>query len=127
MKILEIQESWIHTHFLTDAERLASASVRAIERGIAPVLRSLGIVFGVHLERDPRDPGIRVVLECRPGPRELAKIRSRLEELLAPIPQRPPITRLHFGAQPQAAPGDFPAAADGPGRPRRLPPDPASL
>jgi hypothetical protein len=92
VKILRTYESWIHTHFVTDGQQLPSPRVREIERGVTPLLRRLGIVFGVHLERERSDPGIRVVLECRPSAAELTQIRSRLDDLLAPIPRRPPVT-----------------------------------
>jgi hypothetical protein len=92
MKILRVYESWIHTHFVTDGQRLPTGRVREIERGVTPTLRELGIVFGIHLERERSDPGIRIVLECRPNDREMTLIRRRLTEIIAPIPRRPPIT-----------------------------------
>lgn len=95
MKILRVYESWIHTHFVTDGQQLPTDRVREIERGITPTLRELGIVFGIHLERERSDPGIRVVLECRPNERELKLIKRRLTEVIAPIPRRPPTTTVH--------------------------------
>jgi len=92
MKILRVYESWIHTHFVTDGQRLPTDRVREIEGGITPTLRELGIVFGIHLERERADPGIRLVLECRPNAREMTLIRRRLAEIIAPIPRRPPTT-----------------------------------
>lgn len=92
MKITEVYESWIHTHFVTDGQRLPTERVREIERGITPLLRELGIVFGVHLARERTDPGIRIVLECRPSAPELARIRQRLAAVVQPIPRRPPVT-----------------------------------
>lgn len=95
MTILRVYESWIHTHFVTDGQRLPSDRVREIERGITPALRELGIVFGIHLERERSDPGIRVVLECRPNERDMTLIRRRLAEIIASIPRRPPTTVAH--------------------------------
>lgn len=92
MRITETYENWIHTHFVTDGQQLPLERVREIERGITPLLRELGIVFGIHLAREKSDPGIRIVLECRPSPPELTRIRARLEEVLKPIPRRPPTT-----------------------------------
>jgi hypothetical protein len=92
MKITDVYESWIHTHFVTDGQKLPTERVREIERGLAPLLRELGIVFGIHFERERFDPGIRLVLECRPSQPELARIRHRLTEILGPIPVRPPVT-----------------------------------
>lgn len=100
MTILRVHESWIHTHFVTDGQRLPSARVREIERGMTPTLRELGIVFGIHLERERSDPGIRVVLECRPTQRDMTMIRQRLAEIIAPIPRRPPTTLAHV-AEPE--------------------------
>ena len=99
MKILRVYESWIHTHFVTDGQQLPSERVREIERGFTPALRELGIVFGIHLERERADPGIRIVLECRPGDRELTQLRRRLVEILAPIPRRPPTTTAHIATE----------------------------
>ena len=90
---LRVYESWIHTHFVTDGQHLPTDRVREIERGLTPTLRDLGIVFGVHLEREHSDPGIRVVLECRPNPREMTPVRRRLAEIIAAIPRRPRLDR----------------------------------
>ena len=95
MKILRVYESWIHTHFVTDGQHLPTHRVREIERGMTATLRELGIVFGIHLEREHSDPGIRVVLECRPDQREMKLIQSRLAEIIASIPRRPPTTAVH--------------------------------
>lgn len=92
MKITDVYENWIHTNFVTDGQQLPSARVREIERGIVPLLRELGIVFGIHLAREKADPGIRIVLECRPSVPELQRIRARLGEVVKPIPRRPPTT-----------------------------------
>ncbi|MGD9762289.1 MAG: hypothetical protein AB7V27_01050 [Candidatus Binatia bacterium] len=104
MKIIGVYANWIHTHFVTDGQQLPTARVREIERGVHPVLRELGIVFGIHLEREKSDPGIRIVLECRPCEPELDRIRARLAEVVKPIPTRPPTTIAHTEhSQPEPA------------------------
>ena len=88
------------THFVTDGQQLPTERVREIERGITPTLRDLGIVFGIHLERERSDPGIRIVLECRPNDREMKLIERRLTEIIAAIPRRPPTTTTHAANAP---------------------------
>jgi hypothetical protein len=92
MRIVARRRTFVHTHFVTDGQRLPTDRVREIERGIAPVLRELGIVFGVHLA--PPDPpgGIEIVLECIPAHPELARIEDALARVVEPIPVRPPVT-----------------------------------
>jgi hypothetical protein len=108
MTILRVYESWIHTHFVTDGQRLPSDRVREIERGLTPMLRELGIVFGIHLARERSDPGIRVVLECRPHERDMTLIRRRLAAIIAPIPKSPPTT-VARAADPETAPARRPS------------------
>ena len=86
MKIKEIRETWIHTHFLTDGERLSVYETKRIKREMEDFLRKLGIVFGIHFRHFPSEKGIRIVLECRPFPEVLEKIKKKLSQLLEPIP-----------------------------------------
>jgi hypothetical protein len=94
VKIRAEGETFIHTRFATDGERLSAENARGIERGMREFLRERGIVFGVHLERGERDAGIVIVLECRPLADDAKAIRERLAEILEPIPRRPPATRV---------------------------------
>ena len=48
MNILDRRHTWLHTHFLTDCERLPPHRIREIESQIIPVLRNLGIVYDIH-------------------------------------------------------------------------------
>ncbi len=106
MKIRAVEETFIHTHFATDGQRLSADAARALVLDLVGFLRERGIVFGAHLERGERDAGIVVVLECRPLAADLKAIRKRLAEILAPIPLRPPTTEVRL--------------AEGPGRATRL-------
>lgn len=126
MRILEEWQTFIHTHFQTDGQQLPTERVREIEQAALPLLRRLGIVFGIHLEREPGDPGIRIVLECRPSEENLEVIRRTLADTLRRIPRRPPVTVVrHAGGKvpPDVAPEleslSEPAEAETPpGRPR---------
>jgi hypothetical protein len=111
MRILEEWQTFIHTHFQTDGQQLPSERVREIEQAALPLLRQLGIVFGIHLERAPGDPGIRIVLECRPSEKNLEVIRRALAETLRRIPPRPPTTVVRSApeTEPPATPGAKPS------------------
>ncbi|GIW41564.1 MAG: hypothetical protein KatS3mg076_2141 [Candidatus Binatia bacterium] len=126
MRILEEWQSFVHTHFQTDGQQLPTERVREIERAVLPVLRRLGIVFGIHLEREPRDPGIRIVLECRPLESDLDVIRKTLRETLRPIPVRPRPTVVRTIAPETTKPGGTPAAPSGSERTAADPEDPSA-
>jgi hypothetical protein len=111
MRIVDEWQSFIHTHFQTDGQQLPSERVREIEQALLPLLRGLGIVFGFHLEREPRDPGIRIVLECRPAEAELKVIRSALEKTLRPIPRRPRPTVVRLAEDEAEERGPSPTSA----------------
>lgn len=98
MRIVDEWQTFIHTHFQTDGLQLSSDRVREIEQALLPLLRNLGIVYGIHLEREPNDPGIRIVLECRPAEKELSLIRNTLMETLRPIPRRPRPTNIRYAS-----------------------------
>ena len=89
MNILDRRHTWLHTHFLTDCERLPPHRVREIESQIIPVLRNLGIVYDIHFDAHRDDPGVRIVLECIPLPNTLELIQLELKPIVQPIPARP--------------------------------------
>ena len=89
MNILERRHTWLHTHFLTDCERLPWHRMQEIERQIIPVLRNLGIVYDVHFNAHRHDPGVRIVLECIPLPNTLELIQLELARIIQPIPAKP--------------------------------------
>jgi hypothetical protein len=92
MKILEREEVWIHTHFLTDCTRLPAFRMREIVRDITPFLRKVGIVYGVHFTQLQNERTCRVVLACIPLPQTLDRIHRKLQEIVLNIPARPPVT-----------------------------------
>lgn len=89
MKILERRELWIHTHFLTDCQKLSTYHMRRIKTEIEGYLRSIGIVYGIHYEARPRERGIRIVLECIPIESTMRLVEDKLRELVRPVPIRP--------------------------------------
>jgi hypothetical protein len=95
MKIVGREETWIHTHFVTDCRYLPADGARTIQRSMARVLDELGIVFGIHFESGA-DDGLRVVLECIPLPAAMEKIEADLAEVMKPIPARPRRTKVEM-------------------------------
>lgn len=89
MKILQRRHTWLHTHFLTDGERLPTHRMREIESQIIPVLRQFGIVYDIHFDAHGDDPGVRIVLECIPLPNTLELIQTELARIVQPIPAKP--------------------------------------
>lgn len=95
MKVLRREETWIHTHFVTDCQYLPADEARRIRRSMKRLLDKLGIVFGIHFESAAED-GLRIVLECIPLPDALETIESKLAEVVAPIAPRPRETRVQI-------------------------------
>ena len=89
MNILERRHTWLHTHFLTDCERLPPHRMQEIERQIVPVLRNLGIVYDIQFYAHRNDLGVRIVLECIPLPNTLELIQLELTRIVQPIPAKP--------------------------------------
>src|SRR5262245_37804587 len=94
MNILDRRRNWLHTHFLTDCERLPPHRIREIESQIVPVLRHLGIVYDIHFDAHRDDPGVRIVLECIPLANTLELIQLELKRIVQPIPARPRETHI---------------------------------
>lgn len=95
MKILQRQEIWIHTHFVTDCTYLPDHLAREIRRKVDRLLEKLRIVFGIHFD-EQYDGGLRIVLECIPLPETMEKIESGLAEIVEPIPARPRRTKVRI-------------------------------
>jgi hypothetical protein len=94
MNILERRHTWLHTHFLTDGERLPPHRMREIESQIIPVLRNLGIVYDIHFGAHRDDLGVRIILECIPLPNTLELIQLELKRIIQPIPAKPRETHI---------------------------------
>lgn len=103
MKILGREEVWIHTHFLTDCIRLSSQRMREIEKQTLPLLRQLGIVYGLHFTQLRDERTCRIVLECIPFAATLDHIQQHLQDVVREIPSRPPTARVS-SEEPQLSP-----------------------
>ena len=88
MKILRRHRTWLHTHFVTDCIRLPTQRMDEIQRQMGPVLRKMGIVFGLHFEAERGEVGVTIVLECKPLPDVLEFLHLELQRIVEPIPAR---------------------------------------
>src|SRR5262249_54641822 len=89
MNILDRRHTWLHTHFLTDCELLPPHRIKEIESQIIPILRNVGIVYGIHFDAHRDDPGVRIILECIPLPNTVELIQLELTRIIQPIPAKP--------------------------------------
>jgi len=112
MKILDRRHTWLHTHFLTDCERLPLHRMREIESQIIPLLRQLGIVYDIHYDAHRDDPGVRIILECLPLANTLELIQIELQRIIQPIPARPRETHMITFDRPSATTGAEPATPE---------------
>lgn len=119
MNILERRRTWLHTHFLTDCERLPLHRMREIESQLIPILRRLGIVYDIHFDAHRDELGVRIVLECLPLPNTLEMIQIELQRIVQPIPAKPRQTHIVTFDRPSAvgeteptAPGSTPSAPE---------------
>lgn len=112
MKILDRRHTWLHTHFLTDCERLPLHRMREIETQIIPVLRHLGIVYDIHFDAHRDDRGVRIILECIPLANTLEFIQIELQRIIQPIPTRPRETHVVTFDRPSATTGGEPATPE---------------
>ena len=88
MKIVDVRETWIHTHFLVDSWEILPEERFKIDMRIEPELRRLGIQYGLHYERKPLAEGYTIVLECIPFPETRDYIRDLLDETIKDFPAR---------------------------------------
>ena len=82
MKILGREEGWIHTHFLTDCVHLSSQQMRDIKKEMLPMLRQLGIAYGLHFTQLHDERTCHIVLECIPFATTLDRIQQHLKDVV---------------------------------------------
>ncbi len=88
MKILDVRETWIHTHFLVDSWEITPEERFKIDMRVEPELRRLGIQYGFHYERKPQAQCYTIVLECIPFPKTRDYVKELLEETIKDFPTR---------------------------------------
>ncbi len=88
MKIVDVRETWIHTHFTADSWEILPEERFKIDMRVEPELRRLGIQYGLHYERKPQAEEYTIVLECIPFPKTRDYIRELIDETIKDFPAR---------------------------------------
>ena len=88
MKVIDVRETWIHTHYILDSYELTEEEKTKIKLRIEPELKQMGIQFGIHFDRKPYEEHMKVVLECRPFEHIKNRVREILEETIEEFPTR---------------------------------------
>lgn len=105
MRVLDVQDRWIHTHFILDRGDITPAERSLIEAAVRPVLRANHIQFGFHYREEPNRGYTRFVLECVP----LENVRDELHRVIAVTIEKLPgggrrntVTGVRVEGEPQA-------------------------
>ena len=67
--------------------------MREVVKEMTPYLRELGIVFGLHFTQVRGERTCRIVLECIPFAKTLARIQQQLQVVVRAIPARPAVIK----------------------------------
>jgi hypothetical protein len=88
MKIVDVRETWIHTHFLVDSWDILPEERFEIDMRVEPELKRLGIQYALHYERKPQSQGYTIVLECIPFPKTRDYIKNLIDGAIKEFPIR---------------------------------------
>jgi hypothetical protein len=86
MKVLDVREQWIHTHFILDRGDVDPAERTVIAEAIRPVLRDHSIQYDFYFLEQPNKGVSRLVLECVPLDTVRDALKKRLSEVVGPFP-----------------------------------------
>lgn len=88
MKIVDVQETWIHTHFIVDSWEMLPEEKFKVDMRVEPELRRMGIQYGFHYERMPATDRYAIVLECIPFPKIRDRVKDLIDETIKDFPAR---------------------------------------
>lgn len=88
MKVIDVKETWIHTHYILDTFELTQEERDKIKLRIEPELKRMGIQYGIHFDRKPYEDHMKVVLECIPFDHIKDRVREILSETIEDFPTR---------------------------------------
>jgi len=86
MKIADIYETWIHTHFITDSHDIIPEERFRIDMRVTPELRRVGIQYGFHYEQ--KSDSCAIVLECIPLPKIKDYVKDLISDTIKDMPSR---------------------------------------
>lgn len=93
MKIIEVREAWIHTHFIVDSYFITEQERRQISINVEPELMHLGIQYGLCYEIAPSKHRAIIVLECIPFDRIKTLVKEHINVSIKTFPVRHPEQR----------------------------------
>lgn len=93
MKIVEIREAWIHTHFIVDSYFITEQERRQITINVEPEIMRLGIQYGLIYNIAPTKHQAIIVLECIPFDHVKSMIEEFINEVIKEFPVRHPEQR----------------------------------
>jgi hypothetical protein len=88
MKVIDVREAWIHTHYILDSFELTEAERNEIKLRVEPELKQMGIQYGIHFDRKPHEDHMKVVLECIPFDHIKDRVKEILQETIRDFPTR---------------------------------------
>lgn len=93
MKIIEVREAWIHTHFIVDSYFITEQECRQIKINVEPEIMRLGIQYGLTYNIAPSKHRAIIVLECIPFDHVKSIIEKLINEVIKELPVRHPEQR----------------------------------
>ena len=93
MKIVEVREAWIHTHFILDSFYVTAQERRQISISVEPELMQLGLQYGLTYDIAPSKHRAIIVLECIPFDPVKEIIKKLINDVIADFPVRLPEQR----------------------------------
>lgn len=93
MKIVEVREAWIHTHFIVDSYFITEQERRQITINVEPEIMRLGIRYGLIYNIAPTKHQAIIVLECIPFDHVKSLIEQMINEVITEFPVRHPEQR----------------------------------
>ena len=93
MKIIEVKEAWIHTHFIVDNFFITEQECRQISINVEPELIQLRIQYGLTYNIAPSKHRAIIVLECIPFDNIKKLIEDIINEVIKDFPVRHPEQR----------------------------------
>lgn len=93
MKIIEVREAWIHTHFIVDSYFITEQECRQITINVEPEIMRLGIQYGLIYNIAPSKHQAIIVLECIPFDHVKSMIEELINEVIKEFPVRHPEQR----------------------------------
>lgn len=93
MKIVEVREAWIHTHFIVDSYFITEQERRQITINVEPEIMRLGIQYGLIYDIAPSKHQAIIVLECIPFDHVKSMIEQLINEVIKEFPVRHPEQR----------------------------------